>query len=128
MHKTTQQQLGSKGEQLAAAFLIKNGHRIIQQNFRSGRSELDIISVFGQTIVISEVKSYFSPPLGAAELRVHKHKQRQLIQGAYAFLDQHEAYSGMDVRFDVIIVDFSKYPAKITIHEGAFWDEDTWLA
>ena len=126
MSKTSKQQLGTKGEKTAAEYLEKHGYTIICKNYRAGKSELDIISKIDSTLIITEVKSYYTNPLGVAEYRVDKHKQKQIINGAYAFLDEFPEYQGMDVRFDVIIVDFSNYPAQITHHEGAFFDEEGW--
>jgi len=124
MTKTSKQNLGRKGEALATNFLEKNGYKIISKNYRSGRSELDIIAEKDSVLVIFEVKSYYADPLGAVESRVHKNKQKQIIQGTYGFLTEYPEYEGSDIRFDVIIVDFSKYPAKITHHEAAFWQDD----
>lgn len=115
--------LGKKGEDLSAVFLEKNGHRIIARNYRSGRSEIDIISVTEKTLVVSEVKSFFTDPLGAAEYRVDRRKQKQVLQGVYGFLDQNQEFQGYDVRLDVIVVDFSVYPAKIIQHKSAFYDD-----
>ena len=44
-----------------------------------------------------------------------------MIQAAYAFLKDNRQYEGYGIRFDVIIVDFSKYPLNIRHYEGAFW-------
>ena len=35
---------GKEGEQDAVNFLIENGHTILEQNFRYGHAEIDIIS------------------------------------------------------------------------------------
>jgi len=126
MPETQKQQLGKKGEEFVARYLQNNGHRIIARNFRFGKSELDIISRQGNTLVISEVKSYFSRPLGAAEFRVDKKKQRQIINGTYGFLSRNPQYENMSVRFDILIVNFSVYPADIRHYKGAFWDEQGW--
>ena len=127
MDQSANKALGQKGEKLAARFLEKNGHTLVSTNFRSGRSELDIISVIDKTLVVSEVKSFHSDPLGAAEFRVTKSKQKQIIQGAYGFLDKNPEYQGYDVRLDVIIVDFSQYPAQITQHKSAFYDDQNYF-
>jgi len=123
---TTKQKLGQNGEEIAVQFLIKGGHQIVSRNFRYGRSELDIISLMDDVLVISEVKSFVSKPLGAAEYRVHKAKQQQIIKGTYGFLARFPQYENKSVRFDVIIVDFSIFPARITQHKEAFWDEQGW--
>jgi len=126
MPKTQKQQLGVRGEDAAAEFLKSKGHLIADRNFRFQKSELDIISLIDDVLVISEVKSYQKPPLGAAEYRVDKKKQRQIILGAYGFLAENSQFENTAVRFDVIVVNFSEYPARIIQHEGAFWDEEGW--
>jgi len=126
MKRTTGQKLGQNGERIAAAFLEKQGQVILFQNFRFNKSELDIISREADVLVISEVKSFFEMPLGAAELRVNTAKQRMIIKGTYGFLSRFPQYEGLDIRFDVLIVDFSRYPARVTWHKAAFWDELGW--
>jgi len=126
MSRTQRQLLGKKGEDLACSFLERKGHIIQHRNYRAGRSELDIISRDAGTLVITEVKSFTSQPLGAAEFRVNRTKQKQIISGTYAYLNEHTDCQGFNVRFDVIIVDLSSYPAAITHHEAAFWDESGW--
>ena len=126
MKQSQKQMLGQNGENTACSFLEKNGHNIIVRNYRSGRSEIDIISLDQSTLVISEVKSFYAEPLGAAEFRVNKKKQQQIIQGVYGFLDENPKYMGHDVRLDVIIVDFSQYPAQIKQHQGAYYDDNNY--
>ena len=123
MKQTQKQNLGKNGESVACSYLEKDGHQIIKRNYRSGRSEIDIISLQNFILVVSEVKSFYANPLGAVEFRVNKKKQQQIIRGVYGFLDENPKYKGYDVRLDIFIVDFSKYPAKITQHQGAFYEE-----
>jgi putative endonuclease len=123
---TSKQSLGKKGEELACAFLEQKGHCILFRNHRSGHSELDIVSREAGTLIVTEVKSFNARPLGAAEFRVNAAKQRKIISGTYALLSMNAELQGLNVRFDVIIVDFSAYPAVITHHQGAFWDEQGW--
>lgn len=126
MKQAQKQILGKNGENVACSYLEKEGHVIVARNYRKGHSEIDIISLENTTVVVSEVKSFFARPLAAAELRVNKKKQQQIIQGVYGFLDENPKYQGNDVRLDVIIVDFSHYPAKITHHRGAFYDDNSY--
>ncbi len=123
---TSKQKLGQNGEEIAVQFLKKDGHQIVSRNFRYGRSELDIVSLKDDVLVISEVKSFVSKPLDATEYRVHKAKQQHIIKGTYGFLERFPQYENKPVRFDVIIVDFSAFPAKITQHQEAFWQEQGW--
>lgn len=123
--KSEKQQLGHKGELLAQNFLTEQKHTVIAKNWRFKHCEIDIISIEQGVLVITEVKSYYKPPLGAAELRITKAKQRNIITAAYAFLDENPKYQGFPVRLDVIIVNFSQYPASITQHKSAFYDTGT---
>lgn len=123
--KPRKQLLGQKGEQLAVDHLIKNNYQIISRNYRYGKSEIDIICQKNNTLIFCEVKSYQSKPLDAVEFRVNKNKQQQIIQGAYGFIGKNPQFEGQDIRFDVIIVDFSVYPVNIIQHQAAFWLEES---
>ena len=125
MPETQKQQLGKQGELKAVQYLEKKGQKILITNYRYKHLEIDIISLQDNTLIISEVKSFNSPELGAAEYRVTKNKQQNMIKAAYAFLNDNKQYEDYGVRFDIIIVDFSKYPLNIRHYEGAFW-ADRW--
>jgi len=49
--------LGKLGEDLAAAYLKRNNHTIIQRNYRQKSGEIDIISRDLDTLVFVEVKT-----------------------------------------------------------------------
>jgi len=119
---TTKQQLGNKGEQLAAAYLQDKGYQVLERNYRFGTGEIDIICKFENDIVVVEVKSVRVKGFGAGEERITAKKQKKLIETTYAFLDKHQQYEGYGVRFDVMVVNFIKYPAEILHYEGAFWE------
>ncbi|MEL6305282.1 MAG: YraN family protein, partial [Bacteroidota bacterium] len=44
--------LGVKGEQIAADFLMKNGYTILEKNYRYRKAELDIIAQKESTLAI----------------------------------------------------------------------------
>ncbi len=116
--------LGKKGEQLACRFLESKGLSIIATNYRAGHGEIDIIARGDELLVFAEVKSYFAKPLDPPELRVSKKQQKNIIRTAYAFLDEHHEWQNHSVRYDILIVNFSRYPAEITHYEGAFWQDE----
>ncbi len=126
MADTSKQSLGKQGEALACDHLKEQGYAVVHRNFRFGRAELDIVCVRDNTLVIVEVKSYQSDPLGEPEFRISRRQQRQIIQAAYAFLDRFREYQDYDVRFDVVIIDFGQYPAGVSHYEAAFWDDRGW--
>ena len=50
-------QLGRRGERVAARYLRRRGLRILGTNVQVGRSEVDLVVLDGETIVLVEVKS-----------------------------------------------------------------------
>jgi putative endonuclease len=51
------QELGQRGEDLAAAHLTRLGWRLVCRNWRCPRGEIDIIAVDDQALVFCEVKT-----------------------------------------------------------------------
>lgn len=49
--------LGRRGEELAARYLTGCGYRILDRNWRCGEGELDIIAARGDEIAVVEVKT-----------------------------------------------------------------------
>ena len=98
-------ELGKKGEEIAVAYLIKEGYKILARNWFYDHKELDIIAKLGAEIVIVEVKTregdYFEEPWEA----ISKKKIRNLIEAADAWLLQKEI--DLETRFDVISIIFS---------------------
>ena len=45
---------GQQGEQMAAQFLLRQGYRIAQQNYRCREGEIDIIAWDGPTLVLCQ--------------------------------------------------------------------------
>ncbi|HED10949.1 MAG TPA: YraN family protein [Caldithrix abyssi] len=114
--------LGREGERLAARALMDAGYEIVYRNYSHPPYELDIIAVKGDTLVVAEVKSFHSPPLGAAEFRIGKKKQRALYNGIDAFLAENSQFSDYNVRIDIFIVDFSTFPANLTHYPGVIFE------
>jgi len=50
-------EIGSYGERVAAAFVRRNGYRVLTRNFASERGEIDLICRDGDTLVFVEVRS-----------------------------------------------------------------------
>lgn len=79
--------LGRKGEELAAAYLERNGYRILARNWRCPRGEIDIIARDGNELVFVEVKTrrspHFGPPAGAVDTA--KQERLRLLARHYIF-------------------------------------------
>jgi putative endonuclease len=112
-------EFGKAGEEIAADFLIRKGYKILAKNWRSGKNEIDIIALVGETLVVVEVKSRHSNYAGEPEMAVTRDKQRALIRAANAYLNR----NGMEneVRFDIVSVLVVKGQENIQHIEDAFY-------
>ena len=79
-------ELGQSGEDLAASYLIRQGYRIIERNFRSRRGEIDIVAFDQQFLVFIEVKNYSSRSFGSPFVSIDKSKRASLIHAAKTYL------------------------------------------
>ena len=117
--------VGKKGEEYAARFLQDRGFALLEQGYRSGRGELDIVARDGDELVFVEVKCNSSTAFGAPEERVGPRKQAQLTRLAQAYLQEH-GYEDQPVRFDVVAVQLDRRLELIALDHirDAFWAEE----
>lgn len=94
---------GRLGEQAAAAFLRKNGYKVLARNYGSRWGEIDIVCRHEQSLVFVEVKTRGENAWGTPAAAVTKSKQRRLILTAYAYLKELED-KNIPCRFDVVEV------------------------
>jgi putative endonuclease len=94
---------GAKGEELAAAFLLRNGLQIIERNFRCKGGEVDIVAKDGNTFVFVEVKTRKTLAYGVPQQAVTPFKQRQISKAALTWLARKQL-SDVPARFDVIAI------------------------
>jgi putative endonuclease len=117
--------LGTRGEQLAAAFLKKKGYKILQRNYRHKSGEIDIVCYDRGVIVFVEVKTRHSGKFGPPELSVTNAKKRQLVKIASHYVAA-KKIENRDLRFDVVSLFFppdQKHPV-ITLFKNAFTKND----
>lgn len=57
-------ELGRRGEQLAAGYLKQRGYRIIARNWRCAHGEIDIVAERGGDVAVVEVKTRSSTVFG----------------------------------------------------------------
>jgi putative endonuclease len=97
-------ELGNQGEERAATYLLDQGYRILERNWRSGHKDLDIIAMDGASMVIVEVKTRKSRRFGNPEDAVSERKIRNIVACADAYLRLKSVPLGTPVRFDIISV------------------------
>lgn len=101
-------ELGQQGEELARAYLLKNGYKIIESNKSSKIAEIDIIALDADTLVFVEVKTRTSTKYGLPEEAVNMKKQEK-IRKLGLFYAQENPHLPQKLRIDIvsILTDFS---------------------
>jgi putative endonuclease len=110
---------GEQGEDLAAAFLIEKGFTVLERNYRSKKSEIDLIVSKGNWLVFVEVKTRSSTAFGYPEEFVDYNKKRMIFKGALEYMYD-KNWQG-NVRYDIVAVNLYGSIHKIHHIEDAFY-------
>lgn len=96
-----QYESGVLGEDMAEAYLCKQGMTVLERRYRGGIGEIDLVMLDGACIVFVEVKARPSGMRGDGLAAVTRVKQRRITQAAIDFLQKREWMERM-IRFDVV--------------------------
>lgn len=108
---------GTKGEDMAAAFLQQKGYAIVTRNYRHKHAEIDLIVRTQNLLVFVEVKTRRSNSFGEPESFVDSKKAAKIFEGAEQFMVDTN-WNG-NIRFDIISVTLGNTP-EIMHFEDAF--------
>jgi len=111
--------LGIRGEDLAAAFLEGKGYDILHRNYRYLKAEIDILARKENLLAVVEVKSRKSEDFEPIAGTVGRKKITKLVQAADHFVIHSD--EDLEVRFDIITVYFKSGEPEITHIENAFY-------
>ena len=111
-------ELGKKGEDIAAQYLSEKGYEILERNWRNRHKEIDIIAKDGNELVIVEVKARRSDEHGDPDLAVTRPKQTRLICAANAYIFQNKL--DINTRFDIVSIVFKGDEPVIDHIQDAF--------
>lgn len=100
----TTRQIGDKGEQAAADWLVADGHEIIERNWRTRYCEIDIVSRKDDILYFTEVKYRKNDNFGGGLAAITAKKQRQMHFAAELFMAKHPQYEGCDMRLLAVAV------------------------
>ena len=95
--------LGRRSEELACAFLERQGLRIEKTNVRYPLGEIDIVAWEGHTLCLVEVRSTSSDQWGGPLVTVTDSKRRRILRAAQRYLQTLRALPP-EIRFDVVAV------------------------
>ncbi|MEK7061676.1 MAG: YraN family protein [Patescibacteria group bacterium] len=78
-------EVGKIGEEIARKFLEKAGYKIIEQNYKTKYSEIDLIVKKGENLVFVEVRTKVGEHFGTPEETINNKKMRKLRGNAVAY-------------------------------------------
>ncbi len=112
-------EIGILGEQIAKDYLISIQYKILEQNYRYSKSEIDLIAMDGDVLVFIEVKTrsydYFGPP----ESFVSEYKEVLIHEAGSYYMEtiNHD----WEFRFDIIAILLNKDGSHhLEHHKDAF--------
>ncbi len=109
--------LGTWGERVACELLIADGYAIMEQNWRMGHYEIDIIASKGNRIVFVEVKTRaddYVDPLLAVDVK----KQIRMGRVANAYMQYYDI--PLEAQFDIILIIGNEESYRIEHFADAF--------
>lgn len=109
------------GEKLASEYLKKQGYKIIENNFRKGYGEIDIIALDKDTLVFVEVKTKTSDTFGTPFEAITPFKIRALERTSLFYKKLHPEYPEA-LRIDAVsvILDKDNNPVKIELLKNIY--------
>jgi putative endonuclease len=94
--------LGKLGEEMAVAFLQKNGYTIRETNWFFQKAEVDIIAEKNDILAIVEVKTRTTADFGTPQDFVKESKIQNLVKAVNEYVQLHDLEH--TIRFDIIAV------------------------
>lgn len=96
--------VGTQFEQEAADFLLKNGYKIIEKNFRCKIGEIDLIGKSEGYLCFIEVKYRSGISKGYPAEAINPGKIRKITRTAEFYLLLHKLPQDTPCRFDAVLI------------------------
>jgi putative endonuclease len=106
----TTRSIGATAEDLASAYLEKNGLTLLTRNYHCRRGEIDLIMQDGNFLVFIEVRYRRNDHYGSAAESVTRQKQQRLLTTAEYYLQNEKQDADRACRFDVITLSGQQEP------------------
>ena len=111
--------LGHKGEEMAAEYLQSKGYCILERNWvNKGRKELDIIATKDDVVVFVEVKTRKVGSATTPISAVNDRKQHRICLAADSYIKANRI--DFSCRFDVIGIIYNDDASRVEHYEDAF--------
>jgi putative endonuclease len=112
------QRRGRLAEWLCVWHLRLRGWHILARGWRCPAGEIDILARRGRVLAVIEDKA--RGEFASAASALSPRQRRRITRAAEAFLLQHSDLSGLDLRFDLMLV----APLRPPRHLGGAWRAD----
>lgn len=116
--KINKSNIGHIGEMIAEKFLQKKGYTIVEQNFRTKYSEIDLIVKKKNVLVFVEVRTKTNEFFGSPEETINKNKINRLIRGAQAYAAYNKYPGNLRIDAICIVLNPDDSPHRITHYES----------
>ena len=110
---------GQEAEAVAAAWLERQGYRVLARNHRTRRGEVDLVCVEGGALCFIEVRSRSRLDYGSPAASITVAKARRVLAAATDYAVSHGGLE-QPMRFDVVGVDLSGGAPAFTLVRCAF--------
>ena len=97
------EELGKRGEDVAAEYLAGMGLVVLSRNWRCRGGEVDVVATDGQRLIVCEVKTRSGTGYGELAEGVTPAKAARIRRAAAAWLRTHRV-GWCEIRFDVLAV------------------------
>ena len=114
--KTIAQNIGNKGEAMAAEWLWLKGFQIVERNKKVGRFEIDLVCKDEHDWVFVEVKTRHDCGMNAPEIAVDYKKRKKIQHAAQRYL--RESGEKSIPRIDLIAVSMLPHGAQMMYFQG----------
>ena len=117
--------LGKWGEDVALAYLLDQGYRLLDRNWHQGHRDLDLIMQQDDTLVIVEVRTRRNNLFMDPEQTVDALKMLSLSKAANAYIRLHRI--SLNIRFDIVAItgtpssDFTINHIEDALYPPAIW-------
>jgi putative endonuclease len=112
--------LGARGEAYAAAFLKKQGYKLIVRNRWEKKGEIDLIVMDREFLVFVEVRTRTSEDFMTPEASIRAEKRRTVRRTVRRLIRKHKT-AGLRPRIDVVAIIWpagEKQPSAVRHHKG----------
>lgn len=119
------QDTGKAGEKQVKSWMERHGYILLEENYRFGPNEIDLVALEGNELVFAEVKTRTPPIQDWPERFVSKGQQQRYFKVADAFVYEKKMVQ-WPVRFDIFsVLIYPEGKIEIEHFRDAFGKDDT---